>query len=67
MSKSGWWLSLIALGLALIINLVAMFQGTVTGRLIVESLFDVVFIGYLLTPHVRAAFSPASADVSAPA
>ena len=67
MSKSGWWLSLITLGLALVLNLIPMFQGSVTGRLIAESLFDVVFLGYLLTPHVRAAFSPASADVSAPA
>ena len=67
MSKSGWWLALIALGLALVLNLIPMFKGTVTGRLITESLFDLVFIGYLLTPHVRAAFSPSSSDVSAPA
>ena len=67
MSKSGWWLSLIALGLGLILNLIPMFQGTITGRLIVESLFDVVFLGYLLTPHVRAAFSPDASNVSAPA
>jgi uncharacterized membrane protein (DUF2068 family) len=67
MSGWGWWMALFALTVALFLNLVPMFQGTVTGRLIVESLFDVVFLIYLMTPHVRAAFSPASADVSAPA
>jgi hypothetical protein len=67
MQKYGWWLSLICLAVALILNLIPMFQGTITGRLIAESLFDVVFLIYLLTPHARAAFAPASTDVTAPA
>ena len=67
MSGWGWWMSLFALALGLILNLIPMFQGTITGRLIAESLFYLVFLVYLFMPHVRAAFSPASADVSAPA
>ena len=67
MHKYGWWLSLICLAVALILNLIPMFKGTVTGRLIAESLFDIVFLVYLLTPHARAAFAPASTDVTAPA
>ena len=58
---------LFALALGLVLNLIPMFQGTITGRLIAESLFYLVFLVYLFMPHVRAAFSPASADVSAPA
>lgn len=67
MSGWGWWMALFALALGLILNLIPMFQGTITGRLIAESLFYLVFLVYLFTPHVRAAFSPASADISAPA
>ena len=67
MSKYGWWMALFAVVAQFLLNLVPIFQGTITGRLIAESLFDVVFLVYLLTPHVRAAFTPASADVSAPA
>lgn len=67
MSGWGWWMSLFALALGLVLNLIPMFQGTITGRLIAESLFYLVFLVYLFMPHVRAAFSPASADVSAPA
>jgi hypothetical protein len=67
MSKYGWWMALFAVIAQFLLNLVPIFQGTITGRLIAESLFDVVFLVYLLTPHVRAAFTPASADVSAPA
>ncbi|HZO31212.1 MAG TPA: hypothetical protein VFH48_35040 [Chloroflexota bacterium] len=67
MSGWGWWMTLFALALGLVLNLIPMFQGTITGRLIAESLFYLVFLVYLFMPHVRAAFSPASADVSAPA
>jgi hypothetical protein len=67
MSGWGWWLALFALAIGLVLNLIPMFQGTITGRLIAESLFYLVFLVYLFMPHVRAAFSPASADVSAPA
>lgn len=67
MSGWGWWMALFALVLGLVLNLIPMFQGTITGRLIAESLFYLVFLVYLFMPHVRAAFSPASADVSAPA
>ena len=67
MSGWGWWMSLFALALGLVLNLIPMFQGTITGRLIAESLFYLVFLVYLFTPHVRAAFSRTSADVSAPA
>jgi hypothetical protein len=67
MAGWGWWMALITLVIALLLNLVPMFQGTFTGRLIVETLFYLVFLVYLLVPHVRAAFSPASPDVSAPA
>ena len=68
MQKYGWWLALICLTVALILNLVPMFRGTITGRLIAESLFDIVFLVYLITPGARAAFAPASdSGVSAPA
>jgi len=67
MSGWGWWFTLFSLTVALLLNLIPLFQGTITGRLIVETLFYFVFMVYLVTPHVRAAFSPASADVSAPA
>jgi hypothetical protein len=67
MAKWGWWLALATLLIALVLNLIPMVQGTVNWRLIVQSLFDLVFLVYLLTPHVRAAFSPAPPDVSAPA
>ena len=67
MQKYGWWLSLICLAIALILNLVPMFKGTINGRLIAESLFDVVFLVYLILPSARAAFAPASTDVTAPA
>jgi hypothetical protein len=67
MAGWGWWFALFTLGVALFLNLIPMFQGTVTGRLIAESLFYVVFLIYLLTPHVRAAFSSDTSNVSAPA
>jgi uncharacterized membrane protein (DUF2068 family) len=68
-SMSGWgrWLALICLACALLLNLIPMFQGTVTGRLIAESLFDITFLIYLLTPHVGAAFAGTASGVSAPA
>ena len=62
----GWWLSVFTLSMALLLNLIPMFQGVVNLRLIVQSLFDAGFLAYLFTPHIRAAFSAAS-DVSAPA
>jgi uncharacterized membrane protein len=67
MSKWGWWMALFALAIQFLLNLVPMFQGTITGRLIAESLFDVVFLVYLLTPHVREAFRSKPPGVSAPA
>jgi hypothetical protein len=67
MSGWGWWLALFALAIGFLFNLIPMFQGVITARLIVESLFYVGFLIYLLTPHVRAAFRGTSTDVSAPA
>jgi len=67
LQKYGWWLAVISLVFALILNLVPMFKGTITGRLIAESLFDLVFLVYLMFPHTRAAFAPASDGISAPA
>lgn len=67
MSKWGWWLALVVLVIALGLNLIPMFQGTVNVRLVVQTLLDAVFLIYLLMPGARAAFSPESPDVSAPA
>jgi hypothetical protein len=63
----GWWLTLVVLLVALFLNVVPMVQGTINARLIVQSLFDVVFLVYLVTPGVRAAFRGAQSDVSAAA
>ena len=67
MKKSSWWLTLICLVVALILNVIPMLQGTVTTRLITEALFDVVFLVYLVTPGVRGAFGDAQSNISQPA
>jgi hypothetical protein len=67
LSKWGWWLALIVLAVALLLNIVPMVQGTVNARLVVQSLFDLVFLVFLFTPRVRAAFRHGQADVSAAA
>jgi hypothetical protein len=67
MAGWGWWLALVSLVIALLLNLVPMFRGTLSGRLIVETLFYLGFLVYLVMPHTRAAFSPAAPEASAPA
>jgi hypothetical protein len=67
MEKWGWWLTLICLVVALLLNVAPMLRGGVTTRLILESLFDFGFLVYLLTPGIRAAFSGTNQGVSAPA
>lgn len=67
LSKWGWWLGLVVLLIALTLNVIPMLQGTVNPRLIVQSLLDIAFLIYLVTPGARAAFRRPSSDVSAPA
>jgi hypothetical protein len=66
-SRWGWWLSLIVLAIALILNIIPLAQGVVTMRLALQTIVDVAFIVYLLRPHVRALFRGPATDVSAPA
>ena len=66
-SKWGWWMASLVLLVALVLNVIPMLQGTVNLRLIVQSLFDLAFLIYLMMPSVRALFMARPGDVSAPA
>jgi len=63
----GWWLAVVVLSIALLLNLIPMIQGIMTMRLMIQTVFDTAFLAYLMTPRVRRTFSAASTDVSAPA
>src|SRR3954451_9019774 len=56
LARWGRRLAVIVLLVALLLNVIPMIQGVITVRLVVQSLFDIVFLAYLFTPRVRAAF-----------
>jgi len=65
LAKWGWWLALTVLVIALLLNFIPMLQGVFTVWLTVQTLFDAVFLVYLLTPRVRAVFTGVMPDASA--
>ena len=67
LSTWGWWLTVALLLIGLTLNLIPMSHGVFTTRIVVLAIFDAAFLAYLFTPQIRAFFSGAPGDVSAPA
>jgi hypothetical protein len=67
LSTWGWWLTVALLLIGLTLSLIPMSRGVFTTRIVMLAILDAAFLAYLFTPQIRAFFSGAPGDVSAPA